>query len=169
MGKRLFLTAFTFFSVFSIHAASLTFQIVQHCENLKNVCESSLKMEDEIMNGFFEAGYIVSNIPAVISASEVEDDKIFKDGVNEAAGSSLDNFLAVHIYFDKQAIAGGKEPDFSNIYAISWKMGEVKDGRIIDNGQLSIKKTDRTDSESNIKKTAQEFVSHIQKILRVNA
>lgn len=163
------MTAVTFFSVFSIHAASLTFQIVQHCENLKSVCESSLRMEDEIMNGFFEAGYIVSNIPAVISTSEVEDDKIFKDGVNEAAGSSLDNFLAVHIYFDKQAIAGGKEPDFSNIYAISWKMGEVKDGRIIDNGQLSIKKTDRTDSESNIKKTAQEFVSHIQKILRVNA
>ena len=163
------MTAVTFFSVFSIHAASLTFQIVQHCENLKSVCESSLRMEDEIMNGFFEAGYIVSNTPAVISASEVEDVKIFKDGVNEAAGSSLDNFLAVHIYFDKQAIAGGKEPDFSNIYAISWKMGEVKDGRIIDNGQLSIKKTDRTDSESNIKKTAQEFVSHIQKILRVNA
>ncbi len=169
MGKRLFLTAFTFFSVFSIHAASLTFQIVQHCENLKNVCESSLKMEDEIMNGFFEAGYIVSNIPAVISASEAEDDKIFKAGVNEAAESSLDNFLAVHIYFDKQIIVDGKEPDFINIYAISWKMGGVKGGRIIDNGQRSIKKTDRTDSESTIKKTAQEFVLHIQKILRVNA
>ena len=102
MGKRLFLSAFLFFSLFSIHAVSLTFQIIQHCSSLKDVCESSLRMEDEIMNAFFEAGYIVSNIPAVPSESEADDDKIFKAGINEAAESSFDNFLALHIYFDKQ-------------------------------------------------------------------
>lgn len=168
MGKRLFLSAFLFFSLFSIHAVSLTFQIIQHCSSLKDVCESSLRMEDEIMNAFFEAGYIVSNIPAVPSESEADDDKIFKAGINEAAESSFDNFLALHIYFDKQAISNGEDPELGSIYAISWKMGEVKSGRIIDDGRRSIKKTVARDSESNMRKSAQEFVLHIQKILRAN-
>ena len=110
----------------------------------------------------------MSNIPAVPSESEADDDKIFKAGINEAAESSFDNFLALHIYFDKQAISNGEDPELGSIYAISWKMGEVKSGRIIDDGRRSIKKTVARDSESNMRKSAQEFVLHIQKILRAN-
>ena len=53
--------------------ASVSFQIVQHNDSMSSVCNSVLVIEDEILNSFFNSGYIVSNSPAARSSSAAQD------------------------------------------------------------------------------------------------
>ena len=66
-------------------AESLAFQIVQHGGGFTNVAEPSLIVEDEIINSLFDAGFIVSNIPAALSSSKKDDERLFAAGTGEAA------------------------------------------------------------------------------------
>ena len=54
-------------------ARQVSFQIIQHDERTEKVTEQSLVIEDELLSGFFESGYIVTNSPTVVSNSDAND------------------------------------------------------------------------------------------------
>ena len=64
---------------------SLSFQVVQHNETIKDVCSTVLVLEDEILNFFFDVGYIVSNEPSVVSNSNEKDVQLWNSGFNASA------------------------------------------------------------------------------------
>ena len=54
-------------------AKQIQLQIVQHDDRTDTVTEDSLVIEDELLAGFFETGYIITNSPAVVSSSASDD------------------------------------------------------------------------------------------------
>ena len=50
-------------------AKQVSFQIIQHDDRTDKVTEQSLVIEDELMVGLFETGYIVTNSPTVVKSS----------------------------------------------------------------------------------------------------
>ena len=62
-------------------AKQITIQIIQHDITTDTVEESSLVVEDQLLDGFFDNGFIVSNTPASVSNSEVQDLTFFNSGI----------------------------------------------------------------------------------------
>ena len=109
MGKRLFFAVCAALGCVFAGAESLAFQIVQHGGGFTKVAEPSLIVEDEIINSLFDAGFIVSNIPAALSSSKKDDERLFAAGTGEAASNSFDSFLSIHLFFNNQAIQDEKK------------------------------------------------------------
>ena len=75
MGKLKRLTLILVFGLYSslCFAKQISFQVVQHDESSKDVTEQSLVIEDEVLNKFFDYGFIVTNSDAAVSTSDSMD------------------------------------------------------------------------------------------------
>ncbi len=165
MGKKLLAIAFCL-AAFGPAAfcGSLSFQIVQHNDSLSDVCKSALIIEDEILNYFFDAGYIVTNVPAAMSSSAVQDEKLWQSGCNEAAGGSFDQFVQIHLYFNSSE-SKPERVALGSIDRVSWKVGSVMNGNIVVEGSRDVEKPMGADSERNVRGFAADFALYIQQIL----
>lgn len=168
MGKRIFLPLFFIFAAANGFSASLAFQIVQHNDSLKKICLSAYVIEDEIMNYFFENGFVVSNSSAEVSFSAEDDQRLWSDGYYGAASGAFDDFVQIHLYFAKNANDEGKVA-LSLIDTISWKIISVKSGKCLEESKKSIGKPMNKDSEENVRNFANDFASHIKTVLRNGA
>ena len=169
MGKRFLIGAFVFIGALaSGFSGSLSFQILQKNENLENVCESALVIEDEILNYFFENGYIVSNVPASVSKSQEEDDKFYTDAYNEAVEGTVDQFCPIKLYFN-----GGEQENsrvsIGNMNKISWKIVSIRTGKVLEENSSAVKEDISRNEEANVREFAANFAMHIQKIIRQKA
>lgn len=165
MGKKIFLFfAFACFS-FCAFSRSLSFQIVQHNESLDTVCRSAYIIEDEIMNYFFENGFIVSNAEAGLSSSEEQDRKLWNDAYYDALEGSFDEFVQIHLYFNDSA-DNSEESALGMIDSVSWSITSVKTGKRIEEKKISVKKPMDKDNEANVRDFANGFASHIKQVLR---
>lgn len=166
MGKKLFLVISALFDTANCcFASGLTFQIIQHNDSLNEVCESAMVIEDEMLNYFFNSGYIVTNAPASVSSSIEMDDKLWKVAVNEAAGGSADVFVQVHLYFNENAGESSKV-SLGLIDKISWKAQAIKSGRILEESSMKVKKPIGIDTEQNVRLFAGQFASHLKEVLK---
>lgn len=166
MGKKNLMAAFVMTAaVAASFAKSLSFQILQKNDSLNNVCESALAVEDEILNYFFENGYIVSNIPAVVSKNDAQDLKLYNDAYNEAVSGTVDEFCFIKLYFIGDEKANG-EVSLGNMKKISWKLVSVKTGNILEESSSEIKAGISQNEAANVRNFASEFALHIQKVIK---
>ena len=59
--KKHFIFVFFMICGFCCYAGQISIQVVQHDKIQKNLSENSLVIEDELLTGFFENGYIVTD------------------------------------------------------------------------------------------------------------
>lgn len=165
MGKKLILAiAFVFAGLSNAFCASLSFHVIQHNDSLNDVCDSALVIEDEILNYFFDAGYIVTNVPACISKSEDQDKKFYQNGYNEAASGSFDEFVQIKLYFTGSE-EENKKVALGNMKKISWKVVQTATGKVLDEGTQDVVVDVAIDSEKNVREFANEFAYHLNKVL----
>lgn len=165
MGKKILLTVILgLITAWSGFCSSLSFHVIQHNDSLNNVCESALVIEDEIMNYFFNAGYIVTNVPACISKSEEQDLKFYQNGYNEAANGAFDEFIQIKLYF-----TGSEEENIKvalgNMKKISWKVVQTTTGKVLEEGNQDVTVDVAVDSEANVREFASDFANHLNKVL----
>ncbi len=165
MGKKNLLAAVVLFaSVAASFSKSLSFQILQKNDSLNSVCESALAVEDEILSYFFENGYIVSNIPTVVSKSDSQDLKFYNTAYNEAVNGTVDNFCLIKIYFTDDEKENSKV-SLGNMKKISWKVVSVKTGNILEDSSSEVKTGISQNEAANVRNFASEFAMHIQKVI----
>ena len=131
--KKLILSTILILAGSAVFARQIAIQIVQHDETSEEVCEQSFVIEDELMNGFFENGYIVTNSPASISKSENTDSSLWSTGFGEAYDGYSDYFVQVKLYYSVEKV-GIKE--MSVISRIDWSLTSVSSGTTLKNSSL---------------------------------
>lgn len=165
MGKKNLMAFFLLASAAATgFAKSLSFQILQKNDSLNTVCESALAVEDEILGYFFENGYIVSNIPAAVSAGDAQDFKLYNDAYNEAVNGTVDDFCFIKIYFTGDEKENSKV-SLGNMKKISWKVVSVKTGNVLEDSSSEIKAGISQNEAANVRNFASEFAMHIQKVI----
>ena len=160
--KRLWILAFTLLCGSFCFANQISFQIVQHDDNLDSVSEDSLVIEDSVLNNFFEYGYIVTNSDAAVSESAVQDEKLYKIGQGDAFNGFSDFFVQIKLYYERtdQTLTTS-----SDLYKIDFSITSVKTGKKIASKTLSDIKIDHT-KKNNLTKVSSDLVNEISKALR---
>lgn len=163
MGKIKYFISFCvlFLSTSFCFAKQISFQIVQHDTKIDTVTEQSLIIEDEMLNGFFEYGYIVTNSQAEISKSEKEDKKLFNKGLQEALEGFSDYFVQIRLYYDNSKKGDG----FSvTLEKIEWEIIKASTGDLVFSNSLDELKKSITDEE--LRKVSSILINDIKKVLR---
>lgn len=125
MGKcKAFIFGLLFFICsLNCYAGQIAIQVVQHDNVFEDVSESSLTVEDELLTGFYDIGYIVTNSPAVTSTSKGTDEKCFSVGMNEAYNGCADFFVQIKLFY-----TGEK----SELKKVDWSLYSVNTGKKIE-------------------------------------
>lgn len=150
-----------------MYAKQLAIQVVQHSDAWTSVGESSLVVEDELLNGFFDYGCIVTNSNASVSCSPEEDDELFHTGFGEAYDGFSDVFVQVKLYFkalntNPDKIKTDMNP--SRLEHADLVMMNVKTGKIILE-QVITGSTKKTDTSDNVNAVIKSLITAIKKAL----
>lgn len=113
---------------FCCYAGQISIQVVQHDKVQKNLSENSLVIEDELLTGFFENGYIVTNSPAMTSDSKGSDEKCFSIGMNDAFNGYSDYFVQIKLYYN------GEKSDLSKV---NWTLYSVSTGEKLEDSFIN--------------------------------
>lgn len=165
MGKRFILGLSMILASSCLFAKSLAFQIVQHNESMSGVCNSAYVIEDELLNYFFDSGYIVSNAEASISSSAEDDKKLWTNGFYEASDGSFDDFVQIHLYFGSGADKNAQKVFLGMIDSVSWNITSIKTGKCLESDKKSVQKPMGADTEENVRNFASDFAAHIKKVI----
>ncbi len=143
-------------------ANQISFQIVQHDDNLDSVSEESMVIEDSVLNNFFEYGYIVTNSDAAVSESAAQDEKLYKIGQGDAFNGFSDYFIQIKLYYVRtdQTLTTS-----SDLYKIDFSITSVKTGKKIADRSIGNIKIDHT-KKNNLTKVSSDLVNEISKALR---
>lgn len=172
MGKRKYrlMLLLLFISTTSCFAKQITIQIVQHNFATDKIEEASLIVEDELMDGFFSNGYIVTNAPAVISSSEEQDLSLYNVGVGDAYEDSSDYFVQIKLYFsneknNKQVVVNPKaKSKLINIQKIDWTIASAVTGEKIKESSLNNENEEM--NAEDLKKISSNLLLEIKKAIK---
>ncbi|MCR5063250.1 MAG: hypothetical protein K6A89_08210 [Treponema sp.] len=142
-------------------AAQISFQVVQHDESAKDVTEQSYIIEDSLLTGFFENGYIVTNSPASIASTSGDDLKLFNTGVGEASQGYSDYFVQIRLYYGK---AQSPSANYSELQKVEWDAVNTKNGNKI--AADSIKDLSVGIKEKDLKKVSSDLILEIFNALK---
>lgn len=112
-----------------VFAKDVTVQIVQHGGNTENVGETAMVLEDELLNSFFDAGYIVTNLPATMAYSDDENDDLNQKLFSETAAGGGDYAVQVRVYVNTNPNANPGNLRLVDIKKIEWQITTVKTGQ----------------------------------------
>ena len=101
MKKRMLLILMLIGTSFC-YARQVSFQIVQHNNSAEEVTEEAKVVEDALIGSFFDFGYIVTNSNASLAKNYVDDNKLWKIGMNEAVSGGSDYFVQVVLEFTEK-------------------------------------------------------------------
>jgi len=145
-------------------AGQISVQVVQHNQALDYVSEQSLIVEDELLNGFFDSGYIVTNSLAKTSYSAEEDSELLYEGFGEAFDGSSDFFVQVKLYFDATGNKGAGDVTPCRLDHIDWVVMKVSSGETLKSS--SVKGSNKKPgTDENIRLVSNTLISDIQKAL----
>lgn len=163
-GKKIVSAAVVLlFSCFCF-AGQISVQIVQHNLALDYVSEQSLIVEDELLNGFFDRGYIVTNSQAQISDSDETDVELLNTGFGEAYEGSSDYFVQVKLYYDTSKNKGVSDATPCPLEHIDWVMLKCSSGETLKSSSVKgNKKNPGTDED--VRQASFALISDIQKAL----
>ena len=154
MGKtrKLFLIAGLLLCAQFCFAKQISLQIVQHDDRTDKVTEDSLIIEDELLNGFFETGYIITNSPTVVSQSAGDDLILYNKALGDAFEGSSDYFVQIKLYYK------------NSLNTVDWKIASVSTGNTIK--ESSFESSVSVMDEKGLKKISSKLISEISKILQ---
>ena len=133
-------------------AKQIQLQIVQHDERTDTVSEDSLVIEDELLAGFFETGYIITNSPAVVSCSASDDVILYNKAMGDAYEGSSDYFVQIKLYYT------------NSLQTIGWSVSSVVTGKTIK--ESSFESSVMTLDEKGLKNVSSRLISEISKVLK---
>lgn len=142
-------------------AKQISIQILQHDESITEVSESSLVIEDNLLNGFFDEGYIVTNSPAEVSASLSQDEVLLKKGLGEAFNGFSDYFVQIKLYYESSDGTFTSEP---NIEKIDLLVASAQTGVTIKQG--TIKNNKKQTLDEDLYSLSVSLLSEIKKAIK---
>lgn len=155
--KRSILITITLFAASFGFAKQITLQIVQHDELSDKVFESSMVVEDELLNGFFDNGFIVTNSPASVSASSLQDVNLFNTGIGDAYEGSSEYFLQIKLYYN-----AAQSSEKSDLIEVDWTLASAITGVTIKENTIKNKYSDTKD----LKVLSANLVKEITKAIK---
>lgn len=162
--KKVFAVTAMLFMCGFVFAGQISVQVVQHNLALDYVSEQSLIVEDELLNGFFDKGYIVTNSLAQVSGSSEEDSELMYAGFGEAYEGSSDYFVQVKLYYDASSNKGSNDATQCRLDHIDWVMMKVSSGETLKSS--SVKGSDKKPgTDDNVRIISYSLISDIQKAL----
>lgn len=158
--RKIFLgLIFLIFSEFCF-CQQISFQIVQHDSSSDDVTEQSFIIEDQLVEMFFENGFIVTNSPTVISSSENQDENFWKSGLKDAKDGFSDYFVQIKLYFSKNKNnVDGK----SVLSKAEWSLVSTKNGRELKKNSLKTPKN--ADIDEDLYLVTENIFSEIKKAI----
>lgn len=159
--KKISLICFMSFLSTFCFARQLCFQIVQHDNAAKELTEQSLTIEDEVLNSFFDCGYIVTNSNATVSNSQNQDETLFKTGIKDAFNGFSDIFIQINLFFEQNDENTANNSELKNIKFI---VANAATGiKIAENTLQNIKLEHKKD---DLQKISSNLVFQINKVLK---
>ncbi|MEE0133840.1 MAG: hypothetical protein U0I22_08605 [Treponema sp.] len=113
-------------------ATTISVQIVQMDEAHGDVTDSSLLIEESIMDFMFSQGYIVSNSPVIYNKEKAQNGMIIS--LEDAINGSADYLAYITVYFDRKKSTAAEANLLSNIELAQWSLVKVRDRQQIDAG-----------------------------------
>ncbi len=150
--KHIILIACLFMCANLAFAKQIQLQIVQHDDRTDTVSEDSLVIEDELLAGFFETGYIITNSPAVVSSSASDDLILYNKAMGDAYEGSSDFFIQIKLYYG------------TTLHTVGWSVSSVRSGKTIK--ESSFESSVKTLDEKGLKNVSSKLISEISKILK---
>lgn len=142
-------------------ANQLCFQIVQHDASAKEVSEQSFYIEDEILNNFFDSGFIVTNSKATVSNSKIQDEKLFTAGIKDAFDGFSDIFIQIKLFYEQSKQNFSENSELKNI---DFSIANAKTGTKI--AESSLKNIKLEHKKDDLKKISSNLVGEINKALK---
>lgn len=164
--KKIFICVSLLFFTVCVFAKDVTIQVVQHGGSPETVSETTLMLEDELLNSFFDRGHIVSNLPAVMSQSSDEDKDLIEKLFSESATGGGDYAVQVRIYLDTSNSSNPKAVLLSDIKKVEWD-GAVVKSRKGASGSMQGPDAQQQNKLDNMHKYIATVVNNILKTLEI--
>lgn len=161
--KRLVFALIISLAGINCFAKQISFQIVQHDEAIENVSEQSLVIEDEILNNFFDYGFIVTNSSAQVSAENAKDEKLFKAGIGEAFNGFSDYFVQINLFYNRDENTKTVNADLKEI---KFFVADAKTG--VTFADKSIANVKQGNKKDDLKKISSNLVKEINNAIKAN-
>lgn len=126
------LSLLLFFFALPVGATTISIQVVQMDDANVDVTDSSLLIEEGIMDFMFSQGYIVSNSPIIYNKDKAKNG--MKVSLEEAQNGSADYLAYITIYFDRGKSVAPESTLLSNIELAQWKLVKVRGQQQLDGG-----------------------------------
>ncbi len=168
MGKthRIFLIFMFVMTGSCCFARQISFQIVQHDLSCQNVTEQSNAIENEVMNCFFDKGYIVTNSEASVSESDGQDETLWQEGFGEAFDGYSDYFVQIKInYMERESKMNGRL--IKDVGSVDYKITSVQSGEDIGFDTIRYELSESTKFDARI--ISSDIVKQINKAIKVKA
>lgn len=162
--KKSVIAAFALLVCSICFAGQISVQVVQHNKAIDYVSEQSLIVEDELLNGFFDKGYIVTNSVARVSDSSETDSDLFYEGFGEAFDGSSDVFVQVKVYFTATEKKTSADIVTSRLDHIDWVMINVTTGKVIKESSVQ-GIANKPGTDESVRLVSGKLISEIQKAL----
>ena len=133
-------------------AKQISFQIIQYDDRTQDVNEQSLVIEDELLNGLFETGYIVTNSPTISFDSSADETALYNKALGDAYDGYSDYFIQIKVYY-KNALN-----------QINWSIASVTNGKKLKESVITGSVT--TADEKGLKKISSKLVTEITDFLK---
>lgn len=150
--KHLILAAVFFMCANLCFAKQIQLQIIQHDDRTDTVSEDSLVIEDELLAGFFETGYIITNSPAAVSSSASDDLILFNKAMGDAYEGSSDYFVQIKLYYS------------TTLHTVGWSLASVASGKTIK--ESSFESAVKSLDQKGLKNISSKLISEISKVLK---
>ena len=115
-----------------LDATTISIQIVQIDDTHKDVTDSSLIIEESIMDFMFSQGYIVSNSPVIYDKEKSKDSMVLS--LEDAINGSADYLAYITVYFDRKKSSASELNLLSNIKQAQWSLVKVQNRQELDSG-----------------------------------
>jgi hypothetical protein len=172
MGKKLFFAVLSGLLFLPVGGFSkeLLFQIVQYDKAASVVSETALVFEDEMLDYFFNAGFVVTNIPAVRAESAEDDTDGSKKLFEEAASDGSYAAVQIKVYLNSTDSTNPGSVKTADIVRAEWVVTNVMSGKS-ETGTVGrpVQPGDNKSDEDSVRKYAVSVADQIRKVLEMKA
>lgn len=115
-----------------LSATTISIQIVQMDNAHDDTTDSSLLIEESIMDFMFSQGYIVSNSPVIYDKAKAQNGMILS--LEDAINGSADYLAYITVYFNRKNSSASELNLLSNIEQVQWSLVKVQNRQELDSG-----------------------------------
>ena len=164
MTKKLFAFFVLFFSLVFCYAEEISFQVLQIDSSSDDVYEQTLIIEDQILEFFFDKGYIVTNEQAVVATKKTSD-SIQKRALQFAESGGSKYFICLQLNYNAGSPAKNIV-QLSNLKSVNWTAINISTNKKVASGTKKIKvpKTSANNADS-VKSFALDMADQIQALV----